>query len=110
MDWQNQLITLYLSVCERYQTGLWAYVQRFASYSDLSFSDEEVITLYRFGIIDKKREIKTIYEHAERYWRDWFPNLPSYVAYVQRLNRLAACFLRSLRLFAQIKHLQPSLD
>ena len=92
MDWQNQLITLYLTVCERYQNGLWTHVQRFAPHSDLSFSDEEVITLYLFGTMDKKREIKTIYEHADRYWRDWFPKLPGYVAYVQRLNRLADIF------------------
>jgi hypothetical protein len=92
MDWQNQLITLYLTVCERYQSGLWTHVQRFAPHSDLSFSDEEVITLYLFGTMGKKREIKTLYEHADRYWRDWFPKLPGYVAYVQRLNRLADIF------------------
>ncbi|HYE36499.1 hypothetical protein [Methylocaldum sp.] len=55
----------------------------------MSFTDEGVITLYRFGIVDKKHAIKTLYTHAERYWRDWFPHLPSYTAYVQRLNRLA---------------------
>ena len=80
MDWQNQLITLYPNVCERYHNGLWVYVQRFAPYSDLSFSDEEVITLYLFGIMDKQRDIKRIYTQAQRYWRDWFPKLPSYTA------------------------------
>jgi hypothetical protein len=92
MAWQNQLITLYLTVCEHYQNGLWASVQRFSPYSDLSFSDEEVITLYLFGIMGKQRDIKSIYTQAQRYLGDWFPKLPSYTAYVQRLNRLAACF------------------
>jgi hypothetical protein len=92
MAWQNQLITLYLTVCEHYQNGLWASVQRFSPYSDLRFSDQEVITLYLFGIMDKQRDIKSIYTQAQRYLRDWFPKLPSYTAYVQRLNRLAACF------------------
>ena len=42
--------------------------------------------------MDKQRDIKSIYTQAQRYLRDWFPKLPSYTAYVQRLNRLAACF------------------
>ena len=92
MAWQNQLITLYLTVCEHYPNGRWTSVQRFSPYSDLSFSDEEVITLYLFGIMDKQRDIKSIYTQAQRYWRDWFPKLPSDTAYIQRLNRLAECF------------------
>lgn len=92
MDWQSQLITLYLTVCELYSKELWIHVQRFAPYADLRFTDEEVITLYLAGILDKKREIKAIYDHAVGYWHDWFPQLPSYAAYVQRLNRLADCF------------------
>jgi len=36
--------------------------------------------------------IKMLYDHADRYWREWFPHLPSYGAYVQRLNRLADVF------------------
>ena len=63
-----------------------------APYADLKFTDEEVITIYLFGIIDKKRDIKTIYEYADRHLRDWFPNLPGYHAYVQRLNKVADVF------------------
>ena len=48
-------------------------------YADLSFSDEEVITLFLFGVMDKHREIKGIYEYADRHLRDGFPRLPSYV-------------------------------
>jgi len=68
MAWQNQLITLYLTVCKHYQNGLWASVQRFSPDSDLSVSDEEVITLYLFGMMDKQRDIKSIYTQAQRYW------------------------------------------
>ncbi|BBA33797.1 transposase [Methylocaldum marinum] len=90
MDWQSQLISLYLTVCELYRRELRIHVQRFAPHANLRFTDEEVITLYLFGIVDKQREIKTLYTQADRYWRDGFPHLPSYGAYVQRLNRLAA--------------------
>ena len=53
MDWQIQLITLYEMVCKHYQEGLWIHCQRFSSYCDLSFTDEEVITLFLFGIMNK---------------------------------------------------------
>lgn len=92
MDWQKQLIPLYLTVIERYQSGLWTLVQRHSAYSDLKFSDEEVITIYLFGIMEKQRDIKSIYQQTRRYLRDWFPHLPSYTAYVQRLNRLTDVF------------------
>jgi hypothetical protein len=41
-------------------------------YTDLSFSDEEVITFFLFGVMDKHREIKGIDEYADRHLRDWF--------------------------------------
>jgi hypothetical protein len=92
MNWQEQLIKIYLYVCKHYEKELWVYGQRMSNYVNLDFSDQEVITLYLFGIIDKNREIKSIYSYADRHLRDWFPNLPSYVAYTQRLNRLADVF------------------
>lgn len=92
MDWQGQLITVYLSICKHYCEGLWAYCQRMSNYTDLSFTDEEVITIYLFGIIDGRTEITQIYEYTHRHLRDWFPKLPSYEAYVQRLNKVADVF------------------
>lgn len=58
MNWQERLITIYLYVCKHYRQQLWTYSQHMSNYADLSFSDEEVITLYLFGVIDKHREIK----------------------------------------------------
>ena len=72
-----------------------------SNYADLSFSDEEVITLYLFGVIDKHREIKQTYEYADRHLRPWFPKLPSYVAFVQRLNRVADVFAPLLTLIQE---------
>ena len=92
MNWQEQLITIYLYVCKHYEKDLWVYCQRMSNHADLSFSDEEVITLYLFGIIDKHKEIKQIYKYADRHLRDWFPKLPSYVAFIQRLNKVADVF------------------
>jgi hypothetical protein len=92
VDWQEQLITIYLHVCKHYRERLWTYCQRMSNYADLRFADEEVITIYLFGIIDGRTEITRIYEYTDRHLRDWFPKLPSYEAYIQRLNRIADVF------------------
>jgi hypothetical protein len=56
MNWHDHLVTSYLHVCKHYQNKLWVYSQQMTNYADLSFFDEEVITLYLFSIIGKIRE------------------------------------------------------
>ena len=58
-----------LSLCMQALSGslVGLYSQRMSNYVDLSFSDEEVITLYLFGVIDKNREIKKTYNYADRH-------------------------------------------
>jgi hypothetical protein len=101
MNWQERLITIYLTVCEHYQDKLWVYSQRMSNYADLSFTDEEVIAVYLFGVMDKHREIKGIYDYADRHLRPWFPKSPSYVAYVQRLSKVADVFAPLLETIQQ---------
>ena len=102
MDWHAQLITLYLAVCKHWQEVGWVQAQRHAPYADLEFTDEEVVTIYLFAVaMEQKRQIKGIHKHARRYWRDWFPRLPGYGAYVQRLNRIADCFPALLERFCE---------
>ena len=91
-DWQNTLIRVYLFVC-RYWTGsLQAVAQRQSNNSDPNFTDEEVLTIYLFGLIRDRETIKSIHEYAEDHFPEWFPDLPCYGGYVQRLNRLSAAF------------------
>jgi len=40
-------------------------------YADLSFTDEEVIAVYLFGVMGKHREIKGIYDDADRHLRPY---------------------------------------
>lgn len=93
MDWQLRLITLYEAICKHYQEQLWVYCQRFSPYVDLGFSDEEVLCIYLWGLMDKRRELRTIYDDTRRHLHAWFPRLPSYGGFVQRLNQLADVFV-----------------
>lgn len=93
MDWELKLIAVYDFICKHYEEKLKVHCQRFARYSDLRFTDEEVICIYVWGIINKRREIKEIYEDVVRYLKDWYPRLPSYCGYVQRLNRIAGALV-----------------
>lgn len=93
MDWQDQLISLYLFVSNQYQTHLFSYCQRMTNYANLSFSDEEVITIYLYGIIEGYRTIKSIHRYASRHLRAWFPKLPSYGAFDQRINQIHDVFV-----------------
>jgi len=92
MNWLDRIIATYLLVCDAYKKILWVYCQRFTNYANLSFTDEEVMTIYLVGTMEGRITEKQIYEHAKQYWQDLFPRLPSYVAFVQRINRLADIF------------------
>jgi len=56
------------------------------------FSDEECITVYLWGISQRRFEQKTIYNYTKSHLLDWFPKLPSYAAFSRRLNALAPAF------------------
>jgi hypothetical protein len=93
VDWQLRLITLYEFICRQYREHLWVYCQRFSPYTDLTFTDEEVICIFLWGVRDKRRELKDIYRDTRRHLPEWYPHLPSYTGYVQRLNRVAGVFV-----------------
>lgn len=93
MDWQHMLIRVYLFVCRHYRDGgLRAVAQRQSNNADPDFTDEEVLTIYLFGLLRKRDTITDIHEYIEDHCLEWFPDLPSYAGYVQRLNRLSAVF------------------
>jgi len=92
MNYEICLITLFLTICKYYQEELWIHCERFSNNNHPDFSDEEVMVIYLFGIIRKRRNVKDIYEYIQDHFSAWFPHLPSYEAYLQRLNRLSAVF------------------
>ncbi|MBF0414115.1 MAG: IS982 family transposase [Desulfamplus sp.] len=93
MDWRELLITIFVYVCQKYKEELQFYCKRMSNnHKEPSFIDEEAITLYLFGIIQGHSKIKKIHKYAQDHLLDWFPALPSYVAFVYRLNRLNNVF------------------
>jgi hypothetical protein len=93
MNWQDKMISLYLFLCKAFNEGLYGMCERMSNHADLSFSDEEVMTIFMFGIIEGRRELKNIYQHTYHHLYSWFPKLPSYVAFVQRINKLNEVFI-----------------
>ena len=85
---------------------LCAYSQRMSNHADLSFTDEEVITLYLFGVMTKHTDIKQIHTYTDRHLRDWFLKIPGYTAFVQRLKRVADVFVPFWRWFKTNKKVE----
>jgi len=100
MDWQGQLISLYLVVCKHYRENLSEYCERRSNYANLQFSDEEVITLYLYGIMEGFHTVKSIHHYARKHLSDWFPHLPGYVAFDQRINQIYDVFIPLVDLLA----------
>jgi len=92
MDRQLLLITIFLYISNQYENELRTACQRFGSNCKPAFTDEEAITVFLFGIMQKRFEIKDIYNYACNHPGERFPALPSYTAFVQRLNRLEGLF------------------
>lgn len=87
----NQLIQIYLLVCQIYNNHCSLKFQRASNFKPL-FSDEEIITIYLFGNLNDKFKNRQIYDFIYDYWSDWFPHLPSYQAFNRRLNLLTDNF------------------
>lgn len=92
MAWELTLIGLYVYICQTYARHLCWYAQRQSNNVQPDFTDEEVLTIYLFGIMRKHFEILAIYDYTRDHLNHWFPHLPSYQAYVERLNRLSDVF------------------
>jgi hypothetical protein len=84
---KNQLIQIYLLVCQIYHNQSSLKYQRLSNFKP-NFSDEEIITIYLFGQLNEKFNHRQIYELIANYWASWFPDLPTYQAFNRRLNLL----------------------
>lgn len=91
MNWELRLIALYFWVCDCYEQGAGYHAQRMNKNTKnfvLDFTDQEAITVYLFGLLRKYTEVKDIHTYAKDHLPDWFPMLPSYEKFNNRLNFL----------------------
>lgn len=99
------LVRIYLTISDLYESDLKYVCQRFTNNSEPDFTDQEVLTVFLYAMSQEERfTISQIYNFADRYLRSWFPQLPSYVAFNTRVNRLSEAFrhLCSILLCANI--------
>ena len=89
---ENQLIQLYLRVCQTYDTCSRSCFQRLSNNSTPAFTDQELITIFFFGHDNGLFQKKAIYKFTRNYWKQWFPHLPSYQTFCYRLNLLEQTF------------------
>jgi hypothetical protein len=88
-----QLISIYLYICDIYDTKLKNVCERFSNNNHPDFTDQEVITIYLFAMhFEQRLKLKQIHEYANNYLHSWFPLLPSYEAFNMRINRLSEAF------------------
>jgi hypothetical protein len=99
MDWQTRLVTVYVMICDIHdQHGFKHYLQRESNNKIVILTDEEVLTIFLFGVMSHRTSLKTIYAFASNHLCDWFPNLITYEAFVRRIDQMG----ESLPAFIQI--------
>jgi hypothetical protein len=90
----DKLISIYFYICECYNKQLGFHYQRMSNNYKPKFSDQEILTIFFYCfIVEKRKEIKDIYDFTDNYLRSWFPDLGNtYESYLIRLNNLYEVF------------------
>ena len=102
MDWESKLISLYIIISNEYDERIHPHVERFTNGKNASFTDEEVMTIYCYGILRGYRTITAMHRYAQDHLSDYFPKLPGYAAFIHRVNKLSNGFV-ALISFLQTK-------
>ena len=92
-DNKAKLVKIYCYVCDICKKESNYVYQRFSNNNTPEFTDQEAITIYLYSMhVEHRFKLKHIYEFASEHLRSWFPKLPSYVAFTNRINRLNEAF------------------
>lgn len=89
---ETKLIELYLLICRLYDNHSVLKEQRLSNNHKALFTDEELMTMYIFGHLQGFSTQRQIYDYFSNHWLDWFPALPAYQTFNQRVNNLCAAF------------------
>jgi hypothetical protein len=89
-----KLIEIYFYVCKkRYDEDLKYCCKRYSNNENPVLTDQEIMTIYLYVMHEEQRyKVKQIHRFANEYLHSWFPNLGSYAAFNNRLNRLSEAF------------------
>ncbi len=99
-----RLIAIYLNISDLYESELYCYNNRFSNNNNPVFADTEALTIYLFAMkFEERRNIKQIYRFAKNHLLSWFPDLPSYVAFNNRINQLSEVFRQLCSILLQQK-------
>jgi hypothetical protein len=80
-------------ISELYESELQYTCQRFSNNSSPEFTDAELMTVYLFALSEQDYvKLKQIHRYTEEYLLTWFPKLPSYQGFVNRINRMSEAF------------------
>src|SRR3982751_153031 len=89
MTWKERLISLYCYISEDKRIQQHLATLRMSNNYQPAFTDEEVMTVYLFGIITGLSKVKPIYNYTRNHLLDWFPQLPSYQAFIGLISSVA---------------------
>ena len=105
-----KLISIYLYINDIYSDRLKYICQRHTNNANPPFTDVEILTVYLFAISQEAcREVKEIYDFTKDYLLSWFPKLPSYQAFNNRLNNLSAVW-QELTVILLTEHVPEDCD
>ena len=85
-----KLISIYLYICDIYDSELKYLCRRFSNNDEPDFTDQEVRTIYLYVMqVEQRLNMKQLQSFANDYLRSWFPLLHSNDAFKLRVNRLS---------------------
>ena len=88
-----KLVKIYVYICKRFEEDLRYSCERFSNNNIQELTDQEIMTIYLFVISEEQKfKVKQIHRFSNEYLRSWFPNLNSYSAFSNRINRLSETF------------------
>jgi hypothetical protein len=75
------------------------------------FSDAEILTIYLYGIMEERRfRLKDIYDFTKKHLLSYFPKLPSYQTFNDRLNRLDEVFRVMVQEILELQAVSACVD
>lgn len=89
---ETKLIELFVLICRLYDKHSVLKEQRVSNNNKPLFTDQELITVYIFGHLQGLTTQRQIYDYVSNHWRAWFPVMPAYQSFNQRLNNLSEAF------------------